>query len=158
MAFEGPKHIRNMEKRLKMVQNYNEQKIGQYRWYGEHINKPDNFLNEGSNAVIKQYDAMVIGDLNVRTMERYHRSLKGMAGVSWHKLGQRLNAEADRHCEGITMEPRTRVPSSEMCSGCGNIKHDQEPVTLGFCGVCQYNQMPAPDPRSSGDSAGGELS
>ena len=94
------------------------------------------FLNKVSTAITKQYDTVVIEDLNTQGMMGNHKLAKSISDQGWYRFRQMLQYKAE--WRGINLITIGRFePSSKLCSGCGNIKRDLKlSDRIYYCNAC----------------------
>ena len=94
------------------------------------------FLNKVSTAITKQYDTVVIEDLNTQGMMGNHKLAKSISDQGWYRFRQMLQYKAE--WRGIDLITIGRFePSSKLCSGCGNIKRDLKlSDRMYYCNAC----------------------
>jgi len=99
-------------------------------------NQRHDFVDKVSTAVAKQYDTIIIEDLNVQGMQQNHNIAKSITDASFHAFKQKLLWKADRFGNNI-VEIGKFAPSSRLCSRCGNLKKDLKlSVRIYRCDVC----------------------
>ena len=134
IAVENPKHINKVEKRIRRLQkqlrrkqkqskNYEKQKLKIQKKYVKLRNTREDFLDKISSAIAKQYDTIIMEDLNVQGMQQNHHIAKSISDVSFYAFKQKLKWKAEKYGKNI-VEIGRFDPSSKLCSRCGNIKHD----------------------------------
>ncbi len=96
----------------------------------------EDFYDKVSTAIAKQYDTIVIEDLNVQGMMQNHHIAKSLSDVSFYSFKQKLLYKAEKYGKNI-IEIGRFDPSSKICSRCGNIKHDLKlSDRIYHCDVC----------------------
>jgi len=147
MAVENPRFIAKKEKRIKRLQkqlskkkkgsnNHRKQKLRIQRKYMKLRNMRKDFLDKVSTAIAKQYDTIIMEDLNVQGMQQNHHIAKSITDVSFYNFKQKLMYKADKYGKNIILIGRFD-PSSKLCSKCGNIKHDLKlSDRIYHCNVC----------------------
>ena len=88
-------------------------------------NLRDDFIDKASTAIAKRYDAIFMKNLNVQGVQHDHYLSKSITDLSFYAFKQNLRNKAERYGKDI-IEIGRFDPSSKMCSGCGNIKHDMK--------------------------------
>ncbi len=135
-AIENPRFVDSAEERIKRLQKQLNRKQKGSRNRTKQIQKiqrkykklrdtRDDFLNKVSTAIAKQYDTIVIEDLNVQGMQQNHHMAKHIADASWHKFRVKLEWKTEIYGKNLIKIGRFD-PSSKLCSDCGNLKHDLE--------------------------------
>ena len=147
IAIENPRFIKKVEKRIKRLQrqssrkqkgskNRRKQILKLQREYMKLRNMREDFLDKVSTAIAKQYDTIIMEDLNVSGMVRNHHIAKSLSDVSFYAFKQKLEWKADKYGKNI-IEIGRFDPSSKICSRCGNIKHDLKlSDRIYHCDVC----------------------
>ena len=134
ISIENPEPIKKVEKRIKKLQkqlskkkkgskNYEKHKVKLQRKYRKLRNMREDFLDKVFTAIAKQYDTIVMEDLNVQGMQQNHNIAKSITDVLFHAFKQRLKWKAEKYGKNI-IEIGRFYPSSKLCSRCGNIKYD----------------------------------
>ena len=85
-------------------------------------NKRLDILHKTTSALVKQYDIIVIEDLNVAGMKKNRKLSKSLSDAAFGEFRRQLSYKVkwnDKHVEVIN----TFFPSSKMCCKCGTI-HD----------------------------------
>jgi putative transposase len=89
-----------------------------------------------STAIAKHYGTVVIEDLNIQGMTQNHKLAKSILNQGWYQFKKMLEYKLQWRC-GELIEIGMFDPSSKMCSGCGNIKHDLKlSDRIYHCDVC----------------------
>jgi putative transposase len=147
IAVENPRFIEKVEKRIKKLQKQlSKKQRGSNNWEKEILklqkkyrkirNMREDFHNKVSTAIAKQYDTIIMEDLNVQGMQQNHHIAKSVTDVSFYSFKQKLIYKADKYGKNIIMIGRFE-PSSKLCSKCGNIKHDLKlSDRIYHCNVC----------------------
>ena len=147
IAIENPKHINKVEKRIKRLQkqlsrkqkhskNYEKQKLKIQKKYVKLRNTREDFLDKISTAIAKQYDTIIMEDLDVQGMQRNHRIAGSITDVSFYAFKQKLEWKAEKY-GGNEVEIGRFDPSSKLCSKCGNIKHNLKlSDRIYHCHIC----------------------
>ena len=90
----------------------------------EHIsNQRMDFHNRVSDILLKQYDTIILEDLNVSGMLKNHHLSKSISDAGWSSFFAMLKTKALQRGKNV-IEIGMFEPSSKMCSGCGSIKKD----------------------------------
>ncbi len=147
IAIENSRFIKKVEKRIKKLQkqlsrkqkgskNYEKQKVRLQRKYRKLRNMREDFLDKVSTAIAKQYDTIIMEDLNVQGMMQNHHIAKSIDDVSFYAFKQKVEWKAEKYGK-IIIEIGRFDPSSKLCSRCGNIKQDLKlSDRIYHCGVC----------------------
>ncbi|PYB68390.1 transposase [Thermoplasma sp. Kam2015] len=147
IAIENPGFIKKVEKRIKRLQKQLSRKQKGSKNGSKHIlksqkeymklrNMREDFDDKISTAIAKQYDTIVIEDLNVHGMMQNHHISKSLSDVSFYYFKQKLEWKAEKYGKNM-IEIGRFDPSSKICSRCGNIKHDLKlSDRIYHCDVC----------------------
>lgn len=80
-----------------------------------------NDTHQLTSQLVRDFDTIVIEDLNVAGMVRNRRLARHIAGAAWGEIRRQLTYKADR--VGVRLVVANRwFPSSKTCSGCGTVK------------------------------------
>ncbi|MEM3828538.1 MAG: RNA-guided endonuclease TnpB family protein [Conexivisphaerales archaeon] len=97
------------------------------------------FNHKVSSAIAKHYGTLVIENLNIQGMVRNHRIAKSIADQGWYQFKRMLSYKM-KWRNGELIEIERFVPSSKICSKCGNIKHDLKlSDRIYHCDVCGFS-------------------
>jgi len=144
---ENPRFVAKKEKRIKRLQkqlskkkkgsnNHRKQKLRIQRIYRDLKNEHEDFQDKVSTAIAKQYDTIIIENLNVQGMQQNHHIAKSIGDVSLYSFKQKLLWKADRFGKNL-VEIGSFDPSSKLCSRCGNLKKDLKlSDRIYHCDVC----------------------
>ncbi|PYB68193.1 transposase [Thermoplasma sp. Kam2015] len=147
IAIENPGFIKKVEKRIRRLQKQLSRKQNGSKNRSKHIlklqkeymklrNMREDFDDKISTAIAKQYDTIVIEDLNVHGMMQNHHISKSLSDVSFYSFKQKLEWKAEKYGKNI-IEIGRFDPSSKICSRCGNVKHDLKlSDRIYHCNVC----------------------
>ena len=123
---------KNQAKLKKLQQHFSRKKKGSNRrekcrlkiakLHRKISNQRDHFLHNYSLFLIKNYDLMVIEDLNVKGLIEKKKLSKYISDVSWSKFFQMLQYKSDWYGKEIRKIDRYYA-SSKTC-GCGQINQD----------------------------------
>jgi len=146
-TIENPRFVTKIEKRIKKLQEELSRKEKGSNNYRKHVlkigkrfmklrNEREDFQDKVSTAIAKQYDTIIIEDLNVQGMQQNHHIAKSITDVSFYAFKQKLLWKADRFGKNIVKLGRFD-PSSKLCSRCGNLKKDLKlSDRIYHCDVC----------------------
>ena len=127
----NPKNLKKSEKKLATLQrrlsrkhkgsnNRNKARIKVAR-VQEHItNQRNDFHNKVSDIILKNYDTVIVEDLNVSGMMKNHHLAGDIADAGWSSFMTMLKTKALSRGKNI-IEIGAFDPSSKMCSNCGHI-------------------------------------
>lgn len=80
-------------------------------------NKRKDYLHKITTKLVKQYDAIVIEDLEIKNLMKNHHLAKSIANASWRMFRQMLEYKCKWYGKKlITVDPRN---TSRICSKCG---------------------------------------
>jgi len=131
---KNPKYFRENQSKLKKAQQHlSRKKKGSNRYkkarlkvaklHLKETNQRDWFLHDTSTKLVKNYDIIVIEDLNVSGMMKNHKLAKSIAEASFSKFRQQLTYKCDWYGKTLIVIDRFE-PTSKKCSCCGWIKKD----------------------------------
>ncbi|TPE46388.1 RNA-guided endonuclease TnpB family protein [Pontibacter mangrovi] len=138
-SFENIRTLRTNLKRLRTEQrtlsrrfrkgvkaqssNYHKQKLVVARLHERIANQREDYLHKVSTQLIKQYDTVVLEDLNIAGMMKNRKLALAIGEVGWHKFETMLNYKAEWYGKNIKYIGRFE-PSSKLCSACGAIQQE----------------------------------
>ncbi|HUZ41618.1 MAG TPA: IS607 family element RNA-guided endonuclease TnpB [Acidimicrobiales bacterium] len=128
-----------------------------------------NLIRETTSALAKNYDVIVIEDLNVAGMLKNHSLAKHISGAAWGEFARQLEYKTKWY--GSTLVKADRFyPSSKTCAQCGTVKAKLSLATRTYaCESCGHTvdrdlnaainlaRMGLPG-TNSGTGRGGEVS
>lgn len=136
--YERVKHYqRQLAKKRNVNGKVNGKKSHNYRkiqrklrvTYTKIYNIQHDLMHKFTTSLIKQYDKVVIENLNISAMKMSHVASKGMQRSMFGLFGQLLQYKCNYYQrELILADPF--YPSTQRCSYCGRIKKKDEKVTL----------------------------
>ena len=147
IAIENPHFMTKIEKRINKLQEELSRKEKGSSNYRKHIlkigkkymklrNEREDFQDKVSTAIAKQYDTIIIENLNVQGMQQNHHIAKSIGDASFYNFKQKLLWKADRFGKNL-VEIGRFDPSSKLCSNCGNLKKDLKlSDRIYHCDVC----------------------
>ena len=96
------------------------------------------FIEKESLRLVKNYDKVVVEDLNLKGISKFLRNAKNMNDTSWATFVARLEQKSqDYDCEVIKAD--RYFPSSQLCSKCGfqykDLKLSEREWTCSCCGT-----------------------
>ncbi|MGC8716066.1 MAG: RNA-guided endonuclease InsQ/TnpB family protein [Thermoplasmata archaeon] len=119
-----------------MKNNRRKQILKLQKKYRKLRNMREAFLDKVSTAIAKQYDTIIMEDLNVQGMMQNHHIAKSIGDVSFYAFKEKVEWKAIKYGKNI-IEIGRFEPSSKICSKCGNIKHDLKlSDRIYHCNVC----------------------
>lgn len=100
-------------------------------------NKRQDFLHKISSVITKQYDTIVVEDLNISGMIKSKKLSKAISDVSWGEFYRQLSYKSDWNGSNFLQVPRFYA-SSKLCSYCGakneTLKLSDSEWTCANCG------------------------
>jgi putative transposase len=152
---ENPRHFVSAEKKLAHAQRIASRRQGprpgaapskrwkkaNYRVQRVHAgvrNARRNLIHETTTMLAKNYDVIVIEDLNVAGMVKNHSLAKHISDAGWGEFGRQLEYKTNWY--GSTLvRVDTFYPSSKTCSQCRTVKAtlslDQRTYHCEACGL-----------------------
>jgi putative transposase len=153
--FENLKLLRNNLKRLRVEQRtmsrrfkkgaevqsngYKKQRLVVAKLHERITNQRTDYLHKTSATIIKNYDNIVLEDLNIKGMMVNHKLALAIGEVGWNKFESMLTYKAEWYGKTITYIGRFE-PSSKICSTCGTINKELKLQHREWtCGKCNTN-------------------
>lgn len=134
-VFENQKWLRKAQKNLRVQQrsldrkkkvkgaNYEKQRLVVAKIH-EHIkNQREDYLHKISSSIIKNYDTVILEDLNIKGMMQNHKLAFAIGEIGWHKFNVMLEYKVEWYGKNILRIGRFE-PSSKCCSSCGTINKE----------------------------------
>ena len=78
------------------------------------------FLHRVTTGLVRDYDMIVVEDLNVAGMVRNHRLARAISDCGWSEFRRQLTYKCQRHGRQLVVTGRW-YPSSKTCSACGHL-------------------------------------
>jgi len=133
-SISNPRYFRKSQAKLAKVQRSLSRKVkgskrrGKCRKrvakvYQKITNQRDWFLHNVSTQLIREFDTIVIEDLNVAGMVKNRNLAKSISDASFNKFFQMLSYKAEWYGKEVIKIGRFE-PTSKKCSGCGWEKPD----------------------------------
>jgi putative transposase len=101
-------------------------------------NARKNLIHETTTMLAKDYDVIVIEDLNVAGMVKNHSLAKHIQDAAWGEFGRQLEYKTKWYGSALVRVDQF-YPSSKTCSQCGTVKAtlslDQRTYHCGTCGL-----------------------
>jgi putative transposase len=134
LKISNPKYFRESQSKLKRLQKrFSKKKKGSNRrnkmrlkiakLHQKISNQRDWFLHNEAINLIRNYDIIVIEDLNVSGMVKNRKLAKSISDASFGKFFSMLNYKAEWYGKSLIKINRFE-PTSKKCSSCGWIKQD----------------------------------
>lgn len=103
-------------------------------------NQRTDYLHKISTELVREYDTIVIEDLNVSGMVRNRKLSRAISDMGWRQLRTMLEYKAEWYGKNIITIGRF-APSSKVCSNCGNHKKDLKLSDRTYsCEKCGYSE------------------
>jgi putative transposase len=145
-VIENPRHLKLHEKTIikkqrnlsHKVKNGKNRKKAQLKLRKEHRkvrNIRRDFLHKTSDLITKNYDGVVVEDLNIEGMMKNHRLAKGISDVSWSEFSRQLEYKGRWRFKSFKKIDRY-FPSSKTCSTCGNTMLMPLDIRIFDCSIC----------------------
>jgi putative transposase len=128
-----------------------------------------NLINETTSMLAKDYDVIVLEDLNVAGMVKNHSLAKHIQDAAWAEFARQLEYKTKWYGSTLVRVDQF-YPSSKTCNQCGTVKAtlslDQRTYHCGACGLVLGRDLNAAinlarqglPGTSSGTGRGGEVS
>lgn len=145
----NPKHLANLEKKLKKEQrrlsskqkgsnNFHKQRIKLNKVHEKITNQRTDFLQKLSTRLINENQIICLEDLAVKNMVKNHKLAKSISDVSWSEFTRMLQYKAlwrDR----IIQKVDRYFPSSQLCGVCNykNIEVKDLSIREWICPECK---------------------
>lgn len=131
---KNPRFLRRSEKRLKREQrrlsrkqkgsnNRNKARLKVARVHNHIKNQRKDFINKTASSIAKDYDLVLMEDLNVKGMIKNHKLAKSISDVSWSMFVNTLEWQCKKRGKYLHKIGRF-YPSSKTCNSCGHKKTD----------------------------------
>lgn len=131
-TFENPKALKSNLKRLKQYQrslsrkekgsnNRKKQQIKIASLYYKISCLRNNTIHNATTYIVKNFDKIVIEDLNVSGMKKNKKLSKALIDVSFREIRRQLEYKSKWLGKQLIIADRF-FPSSKLCSSCGNKK------------------------------------
>lgn len=126
------------KKELKDFKNYNKQKLKIARLHYKIACKRSDTIHKITNYLTKNYDEIIIENLNVKGMVKNHNLAKSLSDVSFGEFKRQLEYKSIREGSKLILADRFYA-SSKICSHCGHKKDDLKLSERTFeCEQCGY--------------------
>ncbi len=102
------------------------------------VNARKNLIHETTSMLAKNYDVIVVEDLNVKGMLKNHSLAKHISDAAWGEFTRQLEYKTQWYGSTLVKAPRF-YPSSKSCASCGAAKAKLPLATRTFaCEVCGH--------------------
>lgn len=126
----------HLSRKTKGSNRYYKQKLKVAKLHKKIANSRLDNLHKISTELIKNYDTIILEDLNIKGMIKNHKLSKHISDVSWSKFIELLTYKAEWNDKQIVKIDRF-FPSSKTCNCCGyinqNLKSDIREWTCPSC-------------------------
>ena len=131
-VISNPKHIKKYENKLAKEQrklskkqkgskNRFKQRIKVRKIQNKIKHTRNDFLHKTSNLIAKNYDGVVVEDLNIKGMMKNHYLAKSIGDVSWSEFNRQLEYKCRWRFKHYLKIGRFE-PTSKTCSNCGCVQ------------------------------------
>lgn len=138
-VINNPKWFRENQSKLKRNQKhlsrknkgsnrYNKQRIKVARVHEKIANLRSYFLHNISTEIVREFDLIVLEDLNVSGMLKNRKLAKSISDASWTNFVSMLEYKCNWYGKTLIKIDRF-FPSSKTCSNCGH-KEDKMPLNI----------------------------
>jgi putative transposase len=130
----NPKWFRESQSKLRTAQKHlSRKKLGSKRRQKQRIkvakihekvsNQRNYFLHNYSTQLVKNFDVIVVEDLNVKGMVKNKRLSKSISDAGWSKFFSMVEYKSEWYGKSFVKINRW-FPSSKTCFECGTVKQD----------------------------------
>lgn len=134
ISISNPRYFRESQSELKKLQQHlsrkkkgsnrrNKARLKVAKLHQKITNQRDWFLHNESINLVRNYDVIIIEDLNVAGMVKNRKLAKSISDVSFSKFFSMLTYKSDWYGKSLVKINRFE-PTSKKCSSCGWIKKD----------------------------------
>jgi putative transposase len=127
--YENPKHYaksqsklrreqRRLSRKTKGSKNHEKQRVKVARVHEKTQNQRQGAIHTMTTALIRDYDIIVIEDLNIKGMVHNHKLAKAISDAAWGEVVRQLKYKAVWHDREIVQIDRF-FASSQTCGECG---------------------------------------
>jgi len=131
-VISNPKHTKKYEKKLAKEQrklskkqkgskNRFKQRLKVRKIQNKIRDTRRDFLHKTSNSIAKNYDGIVVENLNIKGMMKNHCLAKSIGDVSWSEFNRQLEYKCKWNFKHYIKIERF-FPSSKTCSNCGYVQ------------------------------------
>ena len=129
------KEQRKLSKKQKGSNNRLKQRLKVRKVYSRIKNLRNDFLHKTSNSIAKNYDGVVLEDLNISGMMKNHKLAKSISDVSWFEFKRQLEYKCSWGFKHFIQVGRFE-PTSKTCSICGNVQEMPLSKRIFKCEKC----------------------
>ena len=133
-VIKNPRFHRNSEKKIIKAQkqlsrkqkgsnNRKKSRLKLAKRHNKVKNQRKDFINKTASSIAKDYDLVLIEDLNVKGMVKNHKLAKSINDVSWSMFVTALEWQCKKRGKHLHKVNRF-YPSSKTCNSCGHKKAD----------------------------------
>lgn len=115
------KEQRKLSKKQKGSKNRFKQRIKVRKIQNKIRDTRRDFLHKTSNSIAKNYDGIVVENLNIKGMMKNHCLAKSIGDVSWSEFNRQLEYKCKWNFKHYIKIDRF-FPSSKTCSNCGYVQ------------------------------------
>lgn len=115
------KEQRKLSKKQKGSKNRFKQRLKVRKIQSKIRDTRNDFLHKTSNSIAKNYDGIVVEDLNIKGMMKNHCLAKSIGDVSWSKFNRQLEYKCKWNFKYYLKIGRFE-PTSKTCSNCGCVQ------------------------------------
>lgn len=149
-VFENPRYFRENQAKLKKAQKwlskkkkgstrYKKQKLKVANIHQKVANQRSYFFHQITTELVKNYDNIVIEDLNVKGMVKNRKLAKSISDASFSMFRQQLTYKCEWYGKKLTVVNRF-YPSSKTCSNCGEVKKELKLSQRTYnCDCCGFS-------------------
>src|SRR5574343_1931905 len=112
------KHQKHLSRKVKGSNRYNKQRLKVAKIYKHITNLRDYIYHNLSKQLVKDYDIIVIDDLNISSMIKNRKLSKAISDVSWSKLISMIEYKSKWYGKTLIKIDRF-YSSSKTCNCCG---------------------------------------
>lgn len=117
------KHQKRLSRKKKDSKNKNKQRKIVAKIHETVSNQRKDFLHKTTSAIVKQYDSVVIEDLNIKGMMQNHKLAQAISDTGWFEFKTMLDYKLKRTGGNLIVINRW-FPSSKLHSECGFINKE----------------------------------
>lgn len=129
------KEQRKLSRKKKGSKNRFKQRLKVRNIHNKIENTRLDFLHKISNSIAKNYDGVVVEDLNIKGMLKNHHLAKAISDVSWSEFNRQLEYKCRWNSKYYIKVDRF-FPSSKTCSRCGCIQEMPLSKRIFRCSNC----------------------